>query len=308
MTVLIIDNQAEFYAERLAEAVPEMTFDAAVDLDQAIALAPDAEVLVGLAPYLKPELLAKMPKLTWIQALTTGVDNLLSLKGVAITNCSGIHGPQMSELAVLHMLALLRRFPRMLENQKAHVWERWPQPLLAGKTACIVGLGAIAGHLAGVLGAFGMRVTGVSGGRRSAPGIDKVYPRSALVDAAAEADFLIVLTPYSEATHHIVNAEVLGAMKPSAYLVNIARGGCVDEAALAESLKSGGIAGAALDVFAHSPLVPEAAVWDLPNLIVTPHIGGASDIYHEQALPIVIANMKAFASGGVAALKGRLDT
>jgi len=308
VTVLIIDNQAEFYAERLAEAVPEMTFDAAVDLDQAIALAPDAEVLVGLAPYLKPELLAKMPKLTWIQALTTGVDNLLSLKGVAITNCSGIHGPQMSELAVLHMLALLRRFPRMLENQKAHVWERWPQPLLAGKTACIVGLGAIAGHLAGVLGAFGMRVTGVSGGRRSAPGIDKVYPRSALVDAAAEADFLIVLTPYSEATHHIVNAEVLGAMKPSAYLVNIARGGCVDEAALAESLKSGGIAGAALDVFAHSPLVPEAAVWDLPNLIVTPHIGGASDIYHEQALPIVIANMKAFASGGVAALKGRLDT
>lgn len=307
MTVLIFNNQAEFYAEQLSKAVPELNYVATSDLDMAIAIAPDADVLVGLAPYLKPELLAAMPKLSWIQALTTGVDNLLSLEGVAITNCGGIHGPQMSELAVLHMLALLRRFPKMLENQTAHVWERWPQPLLAGKTACIVGLGAIAEHLAGVLGAFGMRVTGVSSGRDSAPGIDRVYRREQLHTAAAEADFLIVLTPYSEATHHIVNAKVLGAMKPSAYLVNIARGGCVDEAALAKSLKSGGIAGAALDVFANSPLAPEAAVWDLPNLIITPHIGGASDVYHEQALPIIVTNMRDFVAGGVAALKNRLD-
>ena len=262
---------------------------------------------MGLAPYLKPELLAAMPNLSWIQALTTGVDNLLNLKGVAITNCSGIHGPQMSELAVLHMLALLRKYPKMLGNQKAHVWERWPQPLLAGKTACILGLGTIAEHLAGVLNAFGMRVTGVSGGRSSAPGIDRVYPRKDLGIAAAEADFLIVLTPYSQATHHIINTEVLGAMKSSAYLVNIARGGCVDEAALAQCLQSGGIAGAALDVFANSPLAADAEIWDQPNLIITPHIGGAADVYHEQALPIVVANMRDFAAGGVAALKNRLD-
>ena len=307
MTVLIFNNQADFYAERLTKAVPDLTYVATSDLGKAIASAPDADVLVGLAPYLTPELLAAMPKLKWIHALTTGVDNLLSLKDVAITNSSGFHGPQMSELAVLQMLALLRQFPKMQENQKAHVWERWPQPLLQGKLACIVGLGLIAEHLAGILGGFGMRVTGVSGGRKSAPGINPVYPREALGEAAAGADFLIVLTPYSEATHHIINAGVFGAMKPSAYLVNIARGGCVDEAALAESLKTGGIAGAALDVFANSPLAPEASVWDLPNLIITPHIGGASDVYHEQALPIVVANMKVFAAGGVAALKGRLD-
>lgn len=308
MTVLILDSMAEFYAARLAEAVPELTFVATTDPVTALAKAGDAEVLVGLAPYMKPELLDAMTRLVWVQALTTGVDNLLGLKGVAITNCSGFHGPQMSELAVLQMLALQRRFPTMLEHQKAHVWERWPQPLLSGKTACIVGLGAIAEHLAAVLAAFAMRVTGVSGGRSSAPGIERIYPRERLSAAAAEADFLIVLTPYSPATHHIVDAAVIGAMKPSGYLINISRGGCVDEEALAQALKSGAIAGAAFDVFAKSPLAPDAAVWDLPNLIITPHIGGAADIYHEQALPILVANMKDYAAGGVAALKNRLDT
>ncbi|SDJ31420.1 NAD(P)-dependent oxidoreductase [Aliiruegeria lutimaris] len=213
----------------------------------------------------------------------------------------------MSELAVLLMLAALRRFPAMQENQKAHRWERWPQPILAGRTVCIVGLGAIAEHLAGVLAAFGCRLTGVSGGRSEAPGFDQVYPRDSLEAAAAEADFLVLLTPYSPSTHHIVDSSVIAAMKPTAVLVNIARGGCLDEAALADALRENRIAGAALDVFANSPLAPDDPVWDLPNLIVTPHIGGFADVYHEQALPIVAANMVDYAEGGVKALKERLD-
>ncbi|WP_068405266.1 D-2-hydroxyacid dehydrogenase [Labrenzia sp. OB1] len=307
MSILILESNADFYASRLAEAVPDLEFKSATTEDEALSLAGDARVLVGLAPYLNPKLISACGKLEWIQALTTGVDNLKGFKGIAITNCHGIHGPQMSELAVMMMLAALREFPKMLANQKEHVWERWPQPILSGRTACIVGLGAIAEHLAGVLAAFGMTVTGVSGGRSEAPGFARIFPRERLAEAAGEADFLVLLTPYSAQTHHIVDAAVIAAMKPTGILVNISRGGCLDEAALVEALRAGRIAGAALDVFSASPLPQGDPLWDMPNLIITPHIGGFSDVYREQALPILAANMADYAKGGVAALKGRLD-
>lgn len=307
MRVLIFDSKAEFYVDALSKNVAELDFIACKDMNAAIRLGGDCEVLVGLAPYLTVELMAAMPRLQWVQALTTGVDNLLTHKNIAVTNCGGIHGPQMSELTVMMMLSLHRRFPRMLSNQRAHLWDRQPQPLLQCKTVCIIGLGAIAEHLTLVLKAFGMSVTGVSGGRTTAPDIDKVYPREQIAEAVALADFVVVLTPYSESTHHIVDEWVLDAMKPSSYLINIARGGCVDESALIEALQTESIAGAALDVFADSPLPADNPLWDMPNLIITPHIGGFADCYHEQALPLVAANMMDFALGGITALKGRMD-
>lgn len=308
MHVLIFDSQADFYAERLSESVPELQYCPVTTEEQAVVAAADARVLVCLAPHISPRLLGAMPHVEWIQALTTGIDNLKGLTGIALTNCHGIHGPQMSELCLLLMLATLRRFPHMLENQSRHVWERWPQPLLAGRSACIVGLGAIAEHLAGVLGVFGMRVTGVSDSRAAAPGIEQVYTRQELSVAASLADFLIVLTPYTAQTHHLIDSAIIDAMPDSAHLINLSRGGCVDEKALAIALEEKRIAGAALDVFANSPLQASDSTWDLPNLIVTPHIGGFSDVYHEQALPILVANMRAYAQGGVEALTQRLDT
>ncbi|SPF78481.1 D-2-hydroxyacid dehydrogenase [Pseudoprimorskyibacter insulae] len=308
MSILIFDSEAAFYARHITAAHPDLTIRTATTEDEALAHAADTTAIIGLAPYLSPRLLDAAPGLEWVQALTTGVDNLLGRKGLAITNCRGIHGPQMTELALMLTLACLRDLPGTLANQAAHVWQRKPQSLLSGKTVCVLGLGAIAEHMAGVLKAMGVRLTGVSGGRTEAPGFDKIYARADLAQAAAEADILIVLTPYSAATHHIVDAEVLAAMKPSAYLVNIARGGCVDEDALADALRSGSIAGAALDVFARSPLKPDDPVWDLPNLIITPHIGGFADVYHEQALPILQAHVAEYARGGVAALTERLDT
>jgi phosphoglycerate dehydrogenase-like enzyme len=308
-TVLILDAHAGWYAERLRDAAPGFDCRPASSVEAALAAATGAEILVGLAPALPPRLLAAMDRLAWVQALTTGVDNLLPglPPGVALTNCRGIHGPQMSELAVLLMLACARRLPAMLDDQRAGRWERREQPLLAGRTVCLVGLGSIAETLARLCGAFGMRVTGVSDGRTEAPGIARVHPRAALAEAAAEADFLVVLLPYSPETHHAVDAGVLAAMKPSAILVNISRGGCVDEEALLAALSVGRLAGAGLDVFATEPLPTDSPFRHLPNVIVTPHIGGFSDNYREQALPIVAANLAAYARGGIAALPGRLD-
>lgn len=305
-SVLILDDRAAWYAKALSAACPAYRFIPAPTADAAMQHAATAQVLMGLAPFLPERLIAAMPGLEWVQALTTGVDNLLAMPAlksrIALTNCGGFHGPQMSELAILLMLALARDFPRILDNQAAARWQSWPQPILPGRTVCILGLGSIAEALAVRCNAFGMRVTGVSDGRAEVPGFARVHKRDALDAAAAEADFLVVLVPYSPQTHHIVNAQVLRAMRPGAYLVNIARGGCVDEAALIAALKDGRVAGAALDVFATEPLPPDDPLWTAPNLIVTPHIGGKSATYHEQALPQLIENFNAYARDGAGAL------
>lgn len=308
--ILIHNPQAAFYAAAIAERFPDLAVIAAPDPAEALAAAPRAQVLVGLAPQLKPDLLAAATGLEWLQALTTGVDNLMRpgvlAPQVVLTNCSGIHGPQMSELAFLLMLSLLRRFPQMLANQARGHWQNWQQPLLSGKTLCILGLGAIAEDLAHRARAFGLRVTGVSDGRSEVAGFARVYRRADLTQAAAEADVLVVLVPYGPATHHIVDARVLAAMKPSAVLVNIARGGCVDEVALLAALHDGRIAGAGVDVFATEPLPADNPFWTAPNCIVTPHVGGMSDTYHHQALPLLLRNIGLWRDGGTAALPGRI--
>jgi D-2-hydroxyacid dehydrogenase (NADP+) len=303
--VLVLDAAARDWAARLTQAAPGYAYLAASDAAAAVPLAREAEIIVGLAHAIPGAVLAAAPKLRWVQALTTGTDPLDRLPElrpeVVVTAMRGIQGPQMSELCFLMMLALLRDIRGILARQEARIWDRRPQPLLSGRTAVILGVGAIAEYLAARCKAFGMRVIGISNAR-----MPKALHRAALTEAAAKADFLIVLVPASDATRHIVDARVLGAMRRDAFLINIARGAVVDEAALAACLAAGGIAGAGLDVFGTEPLPPESPLWGLPNAIITPHVGGVSDIYMEQALPAVAENLRAFREGGEAALRNRV--
>jgi len=305
--ILILDKEAELYAASLAPRFPAAVFRTATDPGTALALGREADALVALAHEIPAALPAAMPRLRWVQALTTGVDHLLGLPTlrpeVLVTNARGIHGPQMSEMAFLHMIALLRDFPAMLANQRAHRWDRWPQRLLLGKTAVLLGVGAISEELARRCQAFGMRVIGVSDARGEAPGFDAVLPRARLREAAAQADALIVLVPLTAGTRHLVDRDVLAAMRREAILVNLARGPVVDEAALIEALRAGRIAGAGLDVFEVEPLPPDSPLWDMPNVIVTPRVGGMSDVYAQQALPLVEENLRAFLSGDTARLR-----
>ena len=126
-----------------------------------------------------------------------------------------------------------------------------------------------------------------------------MFRRDELMEAVRELDYLILLTPYSPATRGIVDAKVLAAMQPTSYLVNLARGGVVEEAALIDALRSARIAGAALDVFAQEPLPPDHPFWDMEQVIVTPHLGGFSDVYADHALPIVEANIRRFLAGDI---------
>ena len=304
--ILILEKEAQIYAEGLRAACPEAVFHAATNEADALKVASGAEVVIALAHEISARLVAAMPKLRWIAALTTGVDHLATLDlppDVAITSGRGIHGPQMAELTFLYMLALSRNARGMIANQERHHWERWPQRLLLGKTAVLVGVGAISEELAVRCQAFGMTTIGVSSARSEARGFDRIMPRDKLIEAAGEADFLIALAPYTPQTHHMIGRAEFAAMKPTAFFINIARGNVADEAALIEHLVGGRIAGAGLDVFAREPLPDDSPLWDMQNVIATPHIGGMSDTYADQALPLLIDNVRAYLAGTPGALR-----
>ena len=261
----------------------------------------DTEILLCFSPPMADHVVRDAPKLKWIQALGTGVDNIVDLPSlnpeVLVTNIRGIHGPPMSEATLAYMLALTRDMPRVVHAQDRKTWERWPAALLDGKTVGILGVGVIAEHLAPMCKAFNMQVVGISSAPRQAKGFDHMVPRSELLKLAKELDYLVVLIPLDKNTRNIVDEKLLAAMKPSAYLINMARGGVVDEQALIEALDSGKIAGAGLDVYAKEPLPPDSPLWSAKNLICFPHQGGYSEGYEERAMPTIEGNMRKYLAG-----------
>jgi D-2-hydroxyacid dehydrogenase (NADP+) len=299
--VLILHHDAQQYRDPLSAGFPAVTFHAVHHGAEAKPFAPEIDVIIGLGHHIPPELIKASPKLKWVQALTTGTETLTAPgvlpPHVLLTSTRGIHGPQMSELAFLDMIALNRNFRAMQRNQAAAKWEGWNQPILHGRTVVVVGLGILAEHLAERCKLFGMKTIGISSGRSRAPHFDEVLPRDALTQAAARADFLVLLVPYSPATHRMISREVLSAMKPTAFLINLARGGVLDEAALTELLQAGRIAGAAIDVFSTQPLPPDNPLWTMPNVIITPNVGGRSENFVEQTLTIVEPNLRAYLEG-----------
>jgi phosphoglycerate dehydrogenase-like enzyme len=289
------------YRDRMRSRFPELTVKL---VDHHSKVGPHigaADALLTFAPMLSDRVLREAAKLRWVQALGTGVDNLIDRpalrKEVIVTNIHGIHGPPVSEAALGAMLALARGLPRAIRAQEQGQWLRFPAQLLHNKTVAIYGVGAIAEVLAPKCKAFGMRVVGVSSAPRAVAGFDRIYPRGGLAMAAGESDFFVLLTPLSDATRNSVDAGVLAAMKRSCFVVNLARGGVVDEAALVAALKAGRIAGAALDVFVEEPLPPGHPFWAMDNVIITTHQGGFCDVYIDHAWPTVETNMQRFLAG-----------
>jgi D-2-hydroxyacid dehydrogenase (NADP+) len=306
--VLLLLNMPEHlrnkFHSKLARAFPAVSFalvDNVANVDSHLA---DAEILMTHGPYLSARadhVLGHMPKLRWVQGTGTGMDNIIDRPSlparVLVTNMRGAHGPQMSEAAIGSMLALSRQIPRSIRNQDKRVWERWLPGIIHGKTVGILGVGVIAEALAPRCKALGMTVTGLSSAQRDVAGFDRMLAMSELKSAVADFDFFVLLTPYSKATHHIVNEEVLMGMKQGSYLVNLARGGVVDETALIKALADGPVNGAALDVFASEPLPQDHRFWSMENVIITCHMGGLTDDYDLQALPIIETNLRHYLDG-----------
>jgi phosphoglycerate dehydrogenase-like enzyme len=296
----------EFEAKARAD-FPGLDLLATNDRSAALVQVAAAEALIGHQFQFAEDILRRATRLRWIQSLTAGTELIVKLSAlrpeVTLTSASGMHGPQMSELVFLDMLALLRDFPRMQRNQAAGLWDRWPQPLLWGKTVVIVGVGAVAEALAPRCKAFGMTVVGISESARKPDGFDEIIGRKELRRGAALADFLVLVVPHTPKTENLIDAAVLAAMKPSAYLINVARGGVLDEGALRAALHERRLAGAALDVFRERTLPPGHPLWLEDRVIITPHIGGMSDIYLDQAYPIVRDNLRLFLAGELGLMK-----
>jgi phosphoglycerate dehydrogenase-like enzyme len=220
--------------------------------------------------------------LRWIQFTTSGIDNAVKHglpASVVVTNMSGLRAFAVAEHALMLMLALVRRL-RVTERARASdYWIREDvtpsMDNLAGKHLVIIGLGEIGQQIARKAKAFDMRVTGVSRTSELLPNFDRVRPRNELIPACAEADIVAVAAMHDASTDKIISRDVIGAMRPTAYLVNVARGQLVDEPALIEALRYGKIAGAGLDVAATEPLPANHPFWAMDNVILTPHVGGA---------------------------------
>jgi len=291
------------YEHALNKLFPNVDIKTVMDRQAAAKSIADADILLTFGAMMTDEVVKNAPKLKWIHALGTGLDGIIDLpsldKGVRISSTRGIHGAPMSEMTFLLMLALSRNFSRTVRNQDRAQWERWPAKLLDSKTVGILGVGLIAEELAPKCKAFNMTVVGISSTPRQVQGIDRFYNRSELKHAAHELDYLVVLVPYAPETHGIVDEDIFSAMKSSSYLVNIARGGVVDEDALIQALESGQIAGAGLDTFVEEPLPQNHPFWGMENVIITPHLGGFNDAYVDKALPIIEKNLRCFLNGNV---------
>jgi phosphoglycerate dehydrogenase-like enzyme len=276
------------------------------------------EVLYTLRTLPDPAL---VPHLRWIQTHSAGVDHLLDrkicqLEEVVVTTTSGIHATNMTEYVFMMMLAFGHRLPEMLTHQAAANWpadNRFATfiPLeLRGSTVGIVGYGSIGREIAHVAHTFGMQVLAVKRDVRhpadedgyAVPGtgdpegmyFHRLYPPEALVSMVKESDFVVVTVPLTDSTRGMVGAAVLTSMKPTAYLINVSRGGVVDEEALLAALQTKQIAGAALDVFESEPLPEDSPLWKLPNLIISPHIAGNTRDYNEKAARLFAENLERY--------------
>ncbi|HEX3938017.1 MAG TPA: D-2-hydroxyacid dehydrogenase [Xanthobacteraceae bacterium] len=299
--VLIVDVHAEMYRDALQAEFPQLQFALFRNAAEVKGDLADVDVIIMFGIELRDHMLSGAPRLQWIQSLATGVDHFLrspALKPeVMITSGRGIHGAPMREQVVYMMMAVSRDATRQVEDHQHRIWQRRLWSTLHGKTAAIVGTGIVGAAIGELLKAFGMRTIGVSRTPRPEQGFGEMMAMASLRDAAAKADYLINVLPATPSNLNLFDATVFAAMKPSAYYISAGRGQTVDEAALIEALRERRIAGAAFDVFQAEPLPPDSPFWSLPNVFITPHVGGYVVEYEEFIMPLLVDNMRAFLAG-----------
>lgn len=261
----------------------------------------EVEIAAGDFPR---DLFPEAPNLRWFQQWGAGADWLLRYPEVAdsdfvLTNASGVHPIPISEHIVAFLLAFARGLHQAVRAQERREWTPHGEQKgifeLAGKTMLLVGIGAIGERTAKLAAGLEMRVLGV---RREpavdAPGVEAMFGPDHLLGLLPEADFVVLTVPLTHETRGIIGGRELRAMKPTAYVVNIGRGGTVEEGALIQALQEGWIAGAGLDVFETEPLLEDSPLWGMDNVIITPHYSGLTPHYHERALAIFLGNLRRY--------------
>jgi phosphoglycerate dehydrogenase-like enzyme len=313
----------EWFAERLRQEFPDIDVvrrDGYEGIEQDLS---DTDVMMNWS--ITPEQLKAAKKLRWIHSPAAAVHRLmipeLIASDVVVTSARALHGPVVAEHVLALVLALAKRLPSASRLQARRtwgqelLWDETPRPReIAGATIGLVGIGSIGSAVARLASAVGMRVVAARGtkitdterakGSEGTP-VERTYSPDEVESMLGEADYVVLAAPVTPKTAGMMNERRLAAMKPDAYLINVARGALIDEPALIQALREKRIAGAALDVFGHEPLLPDSPLWTLENVLITPHSAALTSKLWERHFDFLRDNLRRFQLGEP--LQGRVD-
>ncbi len=291
--IKVTDVSSQAKAYQVDAYVPGNEFDS---------ILAEADVLYGLR--IPQNLAGRAPRLKWVQVMSAGVERYLDAglrkSPVTLTNVSGIHATPIGEFCLEQMLMFAKGAAQCFDMKQQKEWRWFTPSVLRGKTVGIIGLGEIGREVARLSKAFGMRVIAT---RRStkretrARNVDVLLPAGGLHRALAESDFVIIALPYTKETNGVIGEAEFEEMKTTAYIINIGRGAIIDEEAMIRALSENRIAGAGLDVFTTEPLPSSSKLWELPNVLFSPHVSGGMEDYIVKATDLFCRNLERFVAG-----------
>jgi phosphoglycerate dehydrogenase-like enzyme len=296
-----------WFPQRLQQEFPHVNVVHLPDYKRVDEEIGDAEIVVAWS--IRPEQIAAAKKLRWIHSPAAAVHQLifpeLVNSDVILTNAREVHGPVVAEHVIALIYALAKKIPGSVRLQEKHVWGQqilWDElprvREVAGATVGLIGLGSIGGAVAKSAKALGMRVIAVrEHPEKGSEGADAVFGPAQIDDVFRQADYIVLAAPVTDGTKAIANAERVALMKSDACLINVGRGPLVDEAALAAALREKRIGGAALDVFPKEPLAADSPLWDVPNLLITPHTAALTDNLWERHYALFSENLRRHLAG-----------
>ena len=263
----------------------------------------EAEILFDFDHTHRADLPELAPNLRWVQATSAGIGQFVKRIGydarmpnTVFTTASGVHARPLAEFCMMAVLMHYNRLLHILAEQRAHHWERYAATDLADRTLAVVGLGNIGREVARMARALGMRTVGTRA-RGDDDSVDRFFAPTELHAMLGEADVVVVIVPHTPGTEQLIDGAAIAAMKSGAFFINIARGLVVDEPALIAALQSGHLGGAALDVFTEEPLPVDSPLWDMPNVLVSPHSASTSDRENERITDLFCANLRCYLDG-----------
>lgn len=301
IAIALAGERAATWLERLADR-PADDFGIAVCEDETALRALDPEVVVGHQEALLGLLADPNPKLKWVHLLTTGTELAVGaiLPGnpqFMLTKTGGINASVMREYALMAFLHFAKNVPGLMDDKNHRRWRPHVLPTLAGETLICVGTGTIGTAVAEAANALDMQVLGVSLRGRPSSAFASVFTADQLLDVLPRGRFVLLAAPVTAATRQIIDDRAVAAMRPGTILVNVARGALIDDRALLAGLRTGKIAGVALDAFWEEPLPQDSPWWDEPNAILTPHLAGRSALGGNKAMQLFCENLQSFRRG-----------
>ncbi|MDQ0256844.1 phosphoglycerate dehydrogenase-like enzyme [Evansella vedderi] len=301
--LVITHNIQQDLVEKVKEVIPDWEIIVGRDRDIWENHIEDAEIIAGWKKGIEKECLHENSKLRWLQSWSAGVNSMpleeIENRNVILTSANGVHAFPISETIFALILGLTRKIHSYVRNQQTKTWDHANLNLeIHGKTIGILGIGAIGKETAKIAKAFGMHVIGIRHSSKEEENVDEMYTTEQLNEVLPRCDYVVVTLPLTKDTFHLFDSEQFQLMKDAAFFINIGRGEIVNEEALTYALVNEQIGGAGLDVFEKEPLPESSVLWELDNVIITPHTAGSTEHYAKRLFEeIFIPNLKDYLAG-----------